>query len=361
MGHDLVASLNAAYELGELSISQRRGIITLLPKEDGSLLELPNWRPITLLNIDYKIASKAIAERLEAVLPTIVHIDQTGLIKGRYIGENIRLINDVMEHAKIENKEGILTSLDFKKTFDSLEWPLIHKTLEMFNFGDSLMRWVTLFYSNIESAVINNGYATKWFKPSKGVRQGCALSPYLFILSAEILSNKIRQKTDTTGISIFGKVVKISQFADDTNLFCANMASVENALKKVQQFSSISGLSLNVTKTKSIWLGKWEANKTTRLNLKWVRCSTKVLGVYVSYDEKGNNEYNFTLKVRKLQTKLDMWRARDLTLFGGVLIIKPLGLSELIYSISNLNVPYVVATMAKKKLFKFLWKIRKMK
>ena len=136
LGHDLVASLNAAYELGELSISQRRGIITLLPKEDGSSLELSNWRPITLLNIDYKIASKAIAKRLEAVLPTIVHTDQTGFIKGRYIGENIRLINDVMEYTKIGDKGGILTSLDFKKAFDSLEWPLIHKTLETFNFGD---------------------------------------------------------------------------------------------------------------------------------------------------------------------------------------------------------------------------------
>ena len=149
IGHDLVASLNAAYELGELSISQRRGIITFLPKEDGSLLEFSNWGPITLLNIDYKIASKAIAKRLEAVLPTIVHTDQTGFIKGRYIGENIRLINDVMEYTKIENKGGILTSLDFKKAFDSLEWPLIHETLETFNFGDSLMKWVTLFYSNI--------------------------------------------------------------------------------------------------------------------------------------------------------------------------------------------------------------------
>ena len=150
LGHDLVASLNAAYELGELSISQQRGIITLLPKEDGSLLELSNWRPITLLNIDYKIVSKAIAKRLEAVLPTIVHTDKTGFIKGQYIGENIRLINDVMEYTKIENKGGILTSLDFKKAFDSLEWPLIHKTLETFNFGNSLMKWVTILFQHRE-------------------------------------------------------------------------------------------------------------------------------------------------------------------------------------------------------------------
>ena len=105
MGTDLVASLNAAYELGELSFSQRRGVITLLPKEDVPLSVLPNWRPITLLNTDYKIASKAIAKRLETVPSILVHTDQTGFIRGRYIGENIRLTNDVMEHTKIEKKE----------------------------------------------------------------------------------------------------------------------------------------------------------------------------------------------------------------------------------------------------------------
>ena len=179
LGTDLVASLNAAYELGELSISQRRGVITLLPKEDGPLSALSNWRPITLLNTDYKIASKAIAKRLETVLSSLVHTDQTGFIKERYIGENIRLINDVMEHTRIEKKGGILISLDFNKAFDSLEWPLITKVLNTFNFGTSLRKWVTVFYSNIESAVINNGFATNWFKLSKGVRQGCPLSPYL--------------------------------------------------------------------------------------------------------------------------------------------------------------------------------------
>ena len=88
--------LNGAYEAGKLSISQWRGVITLLPKEDGFFFELPNWRPITLLNVDYKIASKTIAKRLEAVLPALVHTDQTGFITGRYIGESIRLINNII-------------------------------------------------------------------------------------------------------------------------------------------------------------------------------------------------------------------------------------------------------------------------
>ena len=82
LGNDLIASCNEAHEKGELSISQRRGITTLIPK-DGSLLDLSNWRPITLLNVDLKIASKAIAKRIEPTIPNLIHSDQTGFVKGR--------------------------------------------------------------------------------------------------------------------------------------------------------------------------------------------------------------------------------------------------------------------------------------
>jgi len=89
---------------------------------------------------------------------------------------------------------------------------------------------------NIETTVVNNGYATNWFKPSKGVRQGCPLSPYLFILSAELLSNKIRQDSTVKGIKVFGIKIKLSQFANDTTLFNADLASLEKALKIVDNF-----------------------------------------------------------------------------------------------------------------------------
>jgi len=212
VGNDLIASFNEAQVKGELSISQRRGVITLTPKEDGSLLDLSNWRPITLLNVDFKIAAKAIAKRIEQVLPNLIHPDQTGFVKGslRYIGENIRLIADVMETTKSQNLAGILTSLDFRKAFDSLEWPFIMKTLDYFN--------------NIESTVINNGFRMNWFKTSKGVRQGCLLSPYLFILLSEILSNKNREDPKIKGIKIYENEIKLSQFADDTTLFNAEQS-----------------------------------------------------------------------------------------------------------------------------------------
>ena len=109
------------------AISQHRGVITLIPKDESSPLELKNWRPVTLLNVDYKIACKAIAKRIEPILPLLIHADQTGFVKGRYIGENIRLIADGMEQlARKLNRSGVLLSLDFQKAFDTLEWSCIH-------------------------------------------------------------------------------------------------------------------------------------------------------------------------------------------------------------------------------------------
>ena len=261
-----------------------------------------------------------------------------------------------MEYTKAHDIPGILVSLDFRKAFDSLEWPFIMRTLDTFNFGTSIKKWVCTFYTNIESAALNNGFLTKWFRPSRGVRQECPLSPYLFILSAEIMANKVRQEPGFNGIKILGKELKLSQYADDTNLFCADLASVAKILEIVENFGNMAGLKLNRRKTKAIWLGRWEKNKSNPLQLKWLHNPVKILGIYVSYDENGNKQMNFNLKLQKLQTNLDMWRARDLTLFGRVLIIKSLGLSQLVYSASNLTVPQEITPIIKTKLFKFLWK-----
>ena len=183
--------------------------------------------------MDHKIASKAIERRNEPMLTKLVHRDQTGFIKGRYVGENVRLISDIMKQTRVNNTPGILISVDFKKAFDSLEWSCIQSALKKFNFGDSLRKWIEIFYMDIESAALNNGFATDWFNPSRGVRQGCPLSPYLFILTAEILSNKIKQNSTIKGIRIFGSEIKLSQFAADTKLFCADVASAGHALETI--------------------------------------------------------------------------------------------------------------------------------
>ena len=100
---------------------------------------------------------KVFAERLKRVLPNLIHENQSGYVPGRSICENIRSILDIMEYTKDNNETGILFFIDFEKAFDSLEWDFLNKCLELFNFGPEFIRWVNIFYKNIQSCVINNG------------------------------------------------------------------------------------------------------------------------------------------------------------------------------------------------------------
>ena len=145
----MVESFNYAFQNGILFISQRQGVISLIPKQEKNLEFLKNWRPVSLLNVDYKILTKVIALRLEKVLPKIISSSQSGYVKKRYIGESIRLIKDVMDFTKRNNLPGIAVFLDFEKAVDSIEWDFLQICLQSFNFGPQLRRWVSIFYNNI--------------------------------------------------------------------------------------------------------------------------------------------------------------------------------------------------------------------
>jgi hypothetical protein len=111
----LVRSLNTAGEVGHLSISQRQGVITCIPKEDRYKSYLKNWRPISLLNVDKKIGSSVIANRIKHFLDKLISSSQKGFLKGRYIGECARLIFDLIERAEEENIPGILLLLFLRR------------------------------------------------------------------------------------------------------------------------------------------------------------------------------------------------------------------------------------------------------
>ena len=145
---------------------------------------------------------KAIAARMKKVLPDLINSDQTGFLKGRSTGENARIIDSIIASAESQNISGILLFIDFEKAFDTLEWNFIEKTLRYYNFGDSLITWVELFYNDISSCIQNNGWASAFFNLTRGVRQGYPLPPYLFILCVEILGKAIRKHDQIKGICV---------------------------------------------------------------------------------------------------------------------------------------------------------------
>ena len=175
----------------------------------------------------------------------------------------------IVEQTKIQNIPGILEQLDFCKAFDIIEWSFIQRSLALFNLGDSIQQWVSTFYNNSESAVLNNGFCTNFFKLSRGVRQGCPLSPYLFIVGAEIITCKIRQDKTIKGITVFQKELKLGQFGDDTTLLCNDCNSVYRAIAVLNSFGNLSNLRLNPSKTKALWLGALRNRKEKPFNLKW--------------------------------------------------------------------------------------------
>ena len=156
---EMIASFNYAFHSGTLSISQKRGIISLIPKKDKDTSLPENLRPIAFLNVDYKILTKVIAKRLEKLLPKIINPDQTGYVKGRYSGENVRLIQDIMFYTKRMNSPGIAIFLDFRKAFDSIEWEYLKAALKAFNFGPNLLKWIDVLYNEASSCVINTSFS----------------------------------------------------------------------------------------------------------------------------------------------------------------------------------------------------------
>ena len=143
------------------------GSLNLFRKKDTEPYLVKNWRSVSLLNCDYKLATEAVANRLKLVLPKLIDNDQTGLLKGRFIGENIRLIDSVINFTAAKNIPGLLVFLDFEKAFDTIEWPFRHKTFLHFNFGSSILRWIKLFYHDIESCIFNKGWSSKSFQARK--------------------------------------------------------------------------------------------------------------------------------------------------------------------------------------------------
>ena len=272
IGHFLVRSINEGFKKGRLSVTQRQGVIICIPKEGKDKRFLSNWRPITLLNTSYKIASACIAARIKHVLPSIIHGDQTGFLAGRYIGENVRLIYDVLYHTEKYSIPGQILLIDFLKAFDSVSWSFIEKCLDFFNFGEMLKTWFKTFYSDLTSCVSVNGGYTKWFQIQRGCRQGDPVSPYIFLICAEILSLLIRNNKDIKGIKINQDLmILLSQFADDTSLFLdGTRKSFEAAINTLQFFASISGLNMNLEKTQVVWIGSKKiamSNTCQTLNL----------------------------------------------------------------------------------------------
>ncbi|KAL3681238.1 hypothetical protein R1sor_024194 [Riccia sorocarpa] len=252
--------LAAFWEDEQLTGAEKKGVIKLLAKNDEKC-KLENWRPITLLGITYKLASKIIADRLKPLLPGLVSGQQTGFIPGRTIFDNILTLKLGEEWTVASGQNAIFLKLDFVKAYDHVRHGFLWETLHAMGFGPKIIRLIKGLMDNAEATVHHGGDFTEVFKMERGVRQGCRPpGPFLFSLTTEPLMRMLQEATKDNLIqgiktSNFSQLVH-SLFADDTGLCLqADENNFRSAKAIIEKFERISGAQLNVAKSLIIPLG----------------------------------------------------------------------------------------------------------
>ena len=344
--HYLTNAINHNYMNGQLSVTQKEGLITLIPKKDKDTLLLKNWRPITLLNQDYKLASKAIAKRLCGVLPKLIHSDQTGFLKDRYIGENIIRITNIMDFLNETKKGELLLSADFQKAFDCLEWKFVE--------------YCRIFYTDITTRISNNGWTSDSFNPTRGSRQGCPLSPYVFLICAEILACMLRNHPFIHGVNIDNNIFLVSQYVDATLITIDYSEQVLGAVVEIfDSYAIFSGLCVNYEKSQIMPVGiiKHNYNKLMpECNFQWTEGPIRCLGIDICHRTEDLLKLNYTKSLRKMEDILKIWGRRYLTLYGKVTVLNTFVISQLVYLLSVLpSATKVMLAQIEKLIFGFLW------
>ena len=360
VGNLVVDSLNYSYECGELSNTQKQAIITLIEKKGKDKRNICSWRPISLINVDAKIGSKVIATRLQKVVGEIIHFNQNAYVKGRTILDAVRTIDDILEYTERKNISGLLVAIDFQKAFDSIKRNFMVQALSAFNFGPSLIHWIQTFYKNITSTVMNNGYTTTPFQVLRGVRQGDPLSPYLFIISLEILAINIRRNKEIQGIVVDNEAIKLVVFADDLTSFLRDGASLNALLGTIECFTTYSGLRINYDKTEVMLLGNQKLNPAM-LAIRsgkdiTIKTAVKILGVYFTYNQFLWKKLNFEETLKSISEKLRFWNWRNLTILGRIQIVKTFAVPILMYRAGLVCLHKDIIMEANKILFNFIWK-----
>ncbi len=337
---------------GEVEHRMVEGVITLVFKK-GNKLDLENYRPISLLNSDYKILTKVLANRMKRVIGDIVQATQSYSVPGRDIADTIGTIRDVIEYMKRDGKGGIVLGIDWNKAFDRVEHEFLFKVLERFGFGERMVGWVRRLYGSARSRVKVNGILTDTFDVGRSVRQGCPLSALLYAISVEPLASAIKRDRRITGIELpYGGTCTINQYADDTTVTVRDGGSVGKVVELVEKYGRASGAKINRDKSEIMYIGEIERIEVgVRLEEKYM----KVLGVYLGVDSIEARDATWAGVINKIRTICTAWRGRKLRLQGKVIVVNNLLLSVCVYVMSVIEMPEWVMNELNQIVVDFIW------
>jgi len=347
---------------GRIPKSMTESFITLIPKKDRDPNYTKNWRLISLLNADYKILTKLWAQRLRPVVMETIGRHQTGFIPERDIRENVLLVQTIIDRMYEKNKRGGILFLDWEKAYDRISHEAIYKVAERLGFPQHGLRFLQAMYQNATGRVLCNNFQSETIRLKSGVRQGCPLSPLLFVLVAEILCQNLI-KAQYSGFKINDSIrVKVVSYADDTAIPVAGKSEFIEVIRILKRYQRATGSLINTIKTK--FLAIRNRSSINKLIDKLFEVYTPgQLIQYLGFPVGVQPDYTQAWKkvITKVHNALLMWDKICSSIYGRSLIIKVKALACIWYMASILPLDQQAQQAIKniqKQCMDFFWSYR---
>lgn len=324
---EMLPIFQAIMENVNTSASVSQGIIILIPKvrKPKSFSE---FRPITLLNADYKIIMKVLANRLRTAIGQVVGDGQTCAVPGRNITHAVTVLRDaILYYERYPVKQAAILSIDFKAAFDSVRQNYIWTLLKHIGIPHCFIQWIRGMYDSATSRVLLNGYLTDAIPVRVSVRQGCPLSMSLFTLALEPLLRMIDGVL--TGMTLGSETVTVRAYADDVSILLMKAEEINTVQNILTRFSVVAGMEVNVGKSALLELGAWE----TPIGQTWLPVVKKhtILGITFQRKFKDMMESNWKSVTNKMIGRLQDHNSRNLNVIQRVWFLNTYALSKLWY------------------------------
>ncbi|PPQ81543.1 hypothetical protein CVT24_000305, partial [Panaeolus cyanescens] len=329
---------------------------------------IANYRPITVLNTDYKIMTKLLTNRLTNVVGDLIHKDQAGFMKGRRIEHHTDLVHLLTHLCEVREEEGAIICLDQEKAYDKIRHDFLWASLRKFNIPNEFINTVQNLYHNAYTSVIINGVLSKKFRVTRGVRQGDPLSCLLFNLAIESLAENLRC-APLEGITMnnHDKIIA-SLFADDTTVYLSRNDDIQILFDVLTTWCRASGAKFNVQKTEVIPLGNKKQRAKIKENRQLPGCeskfdeslniaedgvATRILGAWVGHDI--DNEAIWNKTVEEINDTLQRWERSHPTQEGRRLIINMYVAGKTQYLTRVQGMPEKTETRIERIVKNFMW------